>query len=158
MKQTLEGQPREEINRAVRQAYRDVLFLFFLHQQVNGKFLSENRYYWTRWLLLSKELKSLLREQSLDRQIPWNRIRIEMQMPYPLEPEAAAAVAAQQHHAQTWEVLEEGDDLHQWLIESFLADGKTALPDGAYGLISETKHLYSKVPTEADRGELPKVP
>ena len=48
VKQTLKGQPREEINKAVNQAYKDVLFLFFLHQQVNGKLLSENRYYWTR--------------------------------------------------------------------------------------------------------------
>ena len=32
VKQTLKGQPKEEINKAVRQAYRDVLFLFFLHQ------------------------------------------------------------------------------------------------------------------------------
>jgi len=94
----------------------------------------------------------------VDRQIRWNRIRIEMQMPYPLEPEAAAAVVAQQHHVLTWEVLDEGDDLGQWVIQSFLADGKTALPDGAYGMISGAKPLYSKVPTEADRGELPKVP
>ena len=47
VKQTLKGQPREEIDKAVRQAYRDVLFLFYLHQQVNGKLLSEYRYYWT---------------------------------------------------------------------------------------------------------------
>ena len=45
VKQTLKGKPREEINKAVRQAYKDVLFLFFLHQQVNGKLLSEDRYY-----------------------------------------------------------------------------------------------------------------
>ena len=44
VKQTLRGRPSEEIDKAVRQAYKDVLFLFFLHQQVNGKLLSENRY------------------------------------------------------------------------------------------------------------------
>ena len=32
VKQILKGQPREEIDRAVRQAFKDVLFLFFLHQ------------------------------------------------------------------------------------------------------------------------------
>ena len=48
----------------------------------------------------------------------------------------------------TWELLEEGDDLGQWLLESFLAKGNTALPDGAYGMMSGAKHLYSKVPTE----------
>ena len=45
-------------------------------------------------------------------------------------------------------MLEEGDDLGQWLLESFLAKGNTALPDGAYGMMSGAKHLYSKVPTE----------
>ena len=143
MKQTLKGQPRPEINKAVNQAYKDVLFLFFLHQQVNGKLLSENRYYRTRWLLLSKELQSLLREQSLDRQMRWNQIQVGIEMAYPLDSEMAAAVAAaQQHHVLTWEVSEEGDDLHQWLMDSFLGAGKTALPDGAYGLINDAKHLY----------------
>ena len=46
VKQTLGRQPREEINKAVNQGYKDVLFLFYLHQQVNGKLLSESRYYW----------------------------------------------------------------------------------------------------------------
>ena len=48
VKQRLKGQPREEIDKAVRQAHKDVLFLFFLHQQVNGKLFTEERYYWTR--------------------------------------------------------------------------------------------------------------
>ncbi len=150
VKQTLKGQPREEINRAVRQSHKDVLFLFYLHQQVNGKLLSEHRYYWTRVMLLIKEVKSLLREQALDRQMRLNRIRVGIEMPYPLDSETAAAVeAAQQHHVLTWEALEEGDDLGQWVTESFLAEGKTALPDGAYGMISGAKPIYSKVPTEA---------
>ena len=153
--QSLNGQPREEISKAVRQAHKDVLLLFFLHQQVNGKLLSENRYYWARWLLLNKELQSLPKEQSLDREMRWNQIRVGIEMPYPLDSETAAAVeAAQQHHVLTWEVLEDWDDLHQWLIESFLTAGKTELPDGDYGLISDGKHLYSKVPTEAEVKEL----
>ncbi len=155
VRQTLKGQSQEEINRAMRQAYKDVLFLFFLHQQANGKLLSDNRYYWTGCLLLSKELKSLLREQSLDRQMRWNRIRAEIDMPYPLDSETAAAVeAAQHHHVLTWEIIEEGDDIGQWLRDSFLAKGKTALSDGAYGLINDTKFLYLKVPTENEVREL----
>ncbi len=54
VKKTLGQRPREEINKAVNQGYKDVLFLFYLHQRVNGKLLSENRYYWTRWLMLIK--------------------------------------------------------------------------------------------------------
>jgi len=151
VKQTLKGQPREEIRRAVNQAHKDVLFLFYLHQQVNGKLLSENRYYWTRWLMLSKELKSLLREQAVDRQLRWNEIRVEIEMPYPLDSETAAAVeAAQQHHVLTWEILEEGDDLGQWVIESFVAEGKTPLPEGAYLMRTGAKASYVAVPTEDD--------
>ena len=149
IKQTLKGQPREDINRAISQAHRDVLFLFFLHQQINGKLATEWRYYWTRLLLLSRELKSLLREQAQDRKMRWSQIRVGIETPYPLDSETAAAVeAAKQHYVMTWELLEEGDDLGQWLLESFLAKGRTALPDGAYGMMSGAKHLYSKVPTE----------
>ena len=151
VKQTLKGKPREEIDKAVRQAYRDVLFLFYLHKQVNGKLLSENRYYWTKWLLLSKELQSLIREQDLERQMQWNRIRTAIRTPYPLDQETAAAVeAARQHHVIPWEVLEEGDELDEWLKASFLAEGKTALPNGAYGLVSHHDHLYSNVPAEGE--------
>ena len=151
IKQTLKGQPREDINRAISQAHRDVLFLFFLHQQINGKLATEWRYYWTRLLLLSRELKSLLREQAQDRKMRWSQIRVGMDMPYPLDSETAAAIeAAKSHHVLTWEILEEGDEISQWLRESFLAKGRTALPDGAYGLISEIKFLYLKVPTDTE--------
>ena len=55
-------------------------------------------------------------------------------MPYPLDAETAAAVeAAKQHYVMTWEMLEESDDLGVWVTESFVSQGKTALPDGAYG-------------------------
>ena len=149
VKQTLKGHRREEIDKAVRQAYKDVLFLFFLHQQVNRKLISEERYFWTQGRFLIAELKSLLREQALGRRMRCNEIRVGIETPYPLDSETAAAVeAAKQHYVMTWELLEEGDDLGQWLLESFLAKGRTALPDGAYGMMSGAKHLYSKVPTE----------
>ena len=155
VKQTLKGHPREEIDKAVRQAYKDVLFLFFLHQQVNRKLISEERYFWTQGRFLIAELKSLLREQALGRRMRLSQIRVGIEMPYPLDPETAVAIeAAKKHYVLTWDALEEGDDLHHWLIESFLADGKTALPDGAYGLIPETKHLYSTVPPEVEVREL----
>ncbi len=35
--QSLKGRPKEEINRALRQTLLDALFLFFLHQQSNGR-------------------------------------------------------------------------------------------------------------------------
>jgi len=155
VKQTLKGKPREEIDRAVHQAYKDVLFLFFLHQQVNGKVVSEERHYWSQAMLLTKTLGSLLREQAVDDRMRWNQIRVEMQMPYPLDAETAAAVeAAKQHHVLTWEVLEEMDDLGQWVRDAFVAEGKTLLPDGAYLMKSGTKATFTKVPTEEEVGDL----
>lgn len=60
----------------------------------------------------------------------------EMQMPYPLDPETAAAVeAAKQHHVLTWDVLEEGDDIGEWVRDSFVAEGRT-LPPG-WSLLNE---------------------
>lgn len=73
VKQTLEGKPREEIDRSVRQAHKDVLFLFFLNQRVNGKLVSEERHYWSQAMLLTNMLGSLLREQALDERMRWNR-------------------------------------------------------------------------------------
>ena len=155
VKQTLKGKPREEIDRAVRQAYKDVLFLFFLHQRVNGKLVTEERHYWSQAMLLTNMLGSLQREQAADDRMRWNQIRAEMQMPYPLDPETAAAVdAAKRHHVLTWEVLEEGDDIGEWLRESLVADGKTPLPDGAYLMKSGTKAVYTEVPTEDEVREL----
>ncbi len=62
----------------------------------------------------------------------WNQVRAEMHMPYPLDLETAAAIdAAKRHHVLTWEVLEEGDEIGEWVRESFIAKGKTPLPDGA---------------------------
>ena len=45
-------------------------------------------------------------------------------------------------------MFEDGDDLDQWLIEGFLAKGKTALPGGAYGMVTGKTCRYSNVPTE----------
>ena len=149
VKQTLKGQPQKAIDRAVRQACRDVLFLYCLHQRVNDKLISEERHHWSQALVLIAGLKSLLREQALENRTRWNRTLAESQMPIPLDSETAAAVeAAQHHHVLTWEILEEGDDLGEWIRKSFVAEGKTPLPEGAYLMRSGTEAFYLKVPTE----------
>ena len=58
VKQTLKRKPRQEIDIAVNQAYKDVLFLCYLRKQVNEKLISENRHYCTMSLLLYRELNS----------------------------------------------------------------------------------------------------
>jgi hypothetical protein len=92
VEQTMKGRPKQEIARVARQAVRDVLFLFHLHQQVNHKLMEEDRHYWTRALLLSTELDALRRERQLRDQMTWSWFRVGLELPYPLDPMTAAAV------------------------------------------------------------------
>jgi hypothetical protein len=143
VEQAMKGRPRREVARIARQAIRDVLFLFHLHQQVNRKFMEEDRHYWTRALLLSTELDALRRERLLRDEMTWSWFKIGLELPYPLDPEAAAAVeAAKEQYVLTWELLEEGDEITGWVQDYFLAEGETALPEGAYSL-QEGSTLHS---------------
>jgi hypothetical protein len=135
VEQAMKGRPKQEVGRVVRQAIRDVLFLFHLHQQVNRRFMEEDRHFWTKALLLSTELDVLRRERSLRDQMTWNWFRVGLELHYPLDPETAAAVGAmKEHYVLTWDVLEEGDDITGWVREYFVEQGKAALPEGAYAL------------------------
>ena len=155
VRQTLKDKSKEEINRAIHQAHKDVLFLFFLHQRVNDKLNTEERDYRSQAMLLTSKLGSMLREQALIDRMRWNQIRVEMQMPYPLDAETAEAVeAAKQNYVLTWEVLEENDDIGRWLRDTLVAKGKTLLPDGAYLMKNETKTSYMEEPTENEVREL----
>ena len=135
VEKALNGKPKEEVSRAVRQAQKDVCFLFHLHQQVNAKFLSEERYYLAQASRLATELNGLLQQQAIEGRMRWNRVRVGLELPFPLDSETAAAVeAAMKHHVLTWELLEDGDELDEWVSDSFIAEGKTHLPYNAYGL------------------------
>jgi hypothetical protein len=150
VEQAMKGRTNQEVARRVRQAIRDVLFLFHLHQRVNQKLMEEDRHYWTRALLLSTELDTLRRERFLRDQMTWNWFRVGMELPYPLDPETAAAIdAAKEHYVLTWDLLAEGDDITGWVQDYFVAQGKTALPNGAYSLQEEGKWSPSS-PTEED--------
>jgi hypothetical protein len=152
VEQAMKGRPRREVARIARQAIRDVLFLFHLHQQVNRKFMEEDRHYWTRALLLSTELDALRRGRLLRDEMTWSWFKIGLELPYPLDPEAAAAVeAAKEQYVLTWELLEEGDEIIGWVQDYFLAKGETALPEGAYSL-QEGSTLHSS--REVDEEEV----
>jgi hypothetical protein len=151
VEQAMKGRPRQEVARVARQAIRDVLFLFHLHQQVNQKFMEEDRHYWTRALLLSTELDALRRERFLRDRMTWNWFRVGMELPYPLDPETAAAVdAAKEHYVRTWELLEEGDDITGWVLDYFVEQGESELPDQAYSLQDGGKLRSSIVPSEQE--------
>jgi hypothetical protein len=113
--------------------------------------MEEDRHFWTRSLLLSTELDALRRERSLRDQMTWNWFRVGLELPYPLDPETAAAVEAlKEHYILTWELLEEGDEITGWVTDSFLAEGKTELPDGAYSLQEGTKFRSTKEPSKEE--------
>ena len=76
-------------------------------------------------------------------------------MPYPVDEDTAEAIeAAKQHHVLTWEVLEESDDLGEWVRDSFVAEGKTLLPEGACLMKSGGNATYIEVPTEDEVRDL----
>jgi hypothetical protein len=130
---------------------RDVVFLFHLHQRVNRKYLEEDRYFWTRAMLLATELDALRRERYLRDQMAWNWFRVGAELPYPLDPETAAAVdAARENYVLTWEVLEEGDDITNWVQEYFTAQGKQELPYQAYSLRGGSRSDTSSGPSEEE--------
>ena len=140
VEQALKGKPKEEINRSLRRADLDILMLFHLHQRINGEVSERERYFATYSLMLGKQLAALMREHIYNDHALWNRMMVGLRLPYPLEPQTAAAVdAAIQNYVMPWEVLDESDELAGWISDSFLAQGKTELPDGAYLL----QHAYS---------------
>jgi hypothetical protein len=151
VEQAMKGRPKPEVARVARQAIRDVLFLFHLHEQVNRRFIEEDRHFWTRALLLSTELDALRRERSPRDQLSWSWFRVGMELPYPLDPETASAVdAAREHHVLPWELLENGDGLTGWVQEYFVTQGKSLLPDGAYSLRQSSNTPSTSGPSEEE--------
>ena len=73
---------------------------------------------------------------------------LNWELPYPMDSETAAAVdAAKENYVLPWEALEEGDEVLGWVKDSFVKEGKTPLPDGAY-LLGGTAIPGFPVPTE----------
>jgi hypothetical protein len=70
VRQVLKGQPREEVSREVRQAVRDVLFLFHLHQQVNRKLMEKQEAFLFRLRWLRAELERLRYQKTVSQVSP----------------------------------------------------------------------------------------
>ncbi len=133
VEQSLKGKP--EVGMALHQAHLDVAFLYHLHEGINTRLAEKDRYFATASLLLVQQLSALVRENFHNDQAQHNRMMVGLNLPYPLDPETAAAVdAAIQNHLIPWEALEESDDVVGWVIDSFVAEDKAELPEGAYRL------------------------
>jgi hypothetical protein len=70
VEQALKGQPREEVSRGVRQAVRDVLFLFHLHQQANRKLMEKQEAFLFRLRWLRAELGRLRYQKMAGQALP----------------------------------------------------------------------------------------
>ena len=148
VKQAMKGKPREDIDRAARRARREVVFHYFLRQRLNTYLMEENRYHWTQVSLMVSRLGALFREQVLQDQRRTGAIQAVLAMPYPLDPQTAAAVGAAQHNCVlAWAILERDEELNKWVVDSFLNEGKTALPDYAYMMTGNYRSGQTKTPT-----------
>jgi len=155
VKQSLKGQPREKVDRAVHEAIKDVVFLFFLHQQLNRKLAEDSKFHLTSVRMHMNDLHALDTERSLLERMRWGRAWVEMSLPYPLDPQTSDAVtAAKQHHVLTWDVVEEGENLDGWVVESFLAEGRAELPEGAYLARERDRTGRWKAPAKEEMREL----
>ena len=96
------GKPKKDIIRQKRQALLDLLFLIHLHHNMNSSFNSNQRCYWTQCLMLVKELKSIMAERIDREQGMIRHLVLSSELPYPLDPETAAAAHAPQVNNGLW--------------------------------------------------------
>jgi hypothetical protein len=72
----------------------------------------------------------MLAEEVLCKVICDTGIRVNLEMPYPLDAETAAVVeAAVRHHLTTWEQLKADGTVEDWLYDYLVSQGATELPE-----------------------------
>ena len=147
---SMKGQPQQVVENAVYRARRDVCFLVKLQLKVNGYQMTEERV----WSIVFAYLESSLR--AITWQNSYLRLRTDMPamysrvIPYPLDPETAAAVkAAIQNDVTTWEDFENGDNLDEWFNQYLLDRGEKEIPDGAF--IFEDSKFKPNITTENEK-------
>ena len=57
--QAMKGRPKAELGPALRRAYLDVLFLFYLHQRVNAMLMEQERYFASYSLMPEQQLSAV---------------------------------------------------------------------------------------------------
>lgn len=153
MRRRLKGQSPETVNRKVREAIRDAVFLVELVKHVNLRVMQDLPGLMYRGYHLFEKLTGLIKDKELSDDLSLLRLELSSNLPYPLDQETHAAVrAAQQHAVLTWEMIEEGgSELPDWVAEAYLAEGRTEIPMDAYSrrkyqaaeLTEEIGHLFA---------------
>jgi hypothetical protein len=124
IRKAMVGYPKQTIEAQVKKAERDVIFLIMLHDKVNTYFLEEERVWNLILLSLDEKLRSItwqgMYQHLLKRLIGCSA----KEMPYPVDPDMAAAIdAAIKNHVTTWFELEDAEVFDGWLREQYLDKG-----------------------------------
>lgn len=133
IRKAMVGYPKQTIEAQVKKAERDVIFLIKLHDKVNTYFLEEERVWNLILLSLDEKLRSItwqgMYQHLLKRLIGCSA----KEMPYPVDPDMAAAIdAAIKNHVTTWFELEDAEVFDGWLREHYLDKGAVEFPEGSY--------------------------
>ncbi len=135
VREDLKGRKDWFVEAAVRRAVRDVVFLLKLRLQVNFKIMSEQRAWDLMRLALAESLHGMIVEDSFRTLIGMWATEIDLDIPYPLDPDMAASVdAAVKHSVTTWEQLDQDGTVGTWLFNHLVAQGATDLPEHSYEL------------------------
>ena len=156
---SMPGMPQDKIDARVREYFHDVVFLWHLHLEVNGRIDEQFRpaaglivYFLSKLRSRSRERASLSDARDACRDLP-----------YPLDAEIAAAVeAALEHRVVSWNCLRDAETIEDWVLDDPDADEDMSDED-----LAEIAHrierglrtlVRSKVIRSAKRVSLPALP
>lgn len=134
VRDAMKGQPHEQIDRAVSNAVREGDFLFMLARAVNERVVIEQRTNTLQAGLLAEQIRHLLEQDAVSNEMGNLLAFFAFGTAYPLDTETAAAVAACEKYDVSFDEGGTGldEEIESWVMDHFVAQGKTALPDGAY--------------------------
>jgi hypothetical protein len=149
----MRGWHPEEVEKAVRQARRDALYLLHLQHSLNCRVLErEEQWRLTQQLLRELIIAQLDMELAVDRL--WQARRRVSAQPYPLDATLAASVkGAISNAVETWASLDELETISEFVTDHLIQQGHRGLPFGAYTWRDDpdgTRHPRFQRPGEAE--------
>ena len=127
VEKSMKGMPSDAIEERVREAVRDVLFLWYLYLQVNRRIHDDLRTAVPMMIHLAADVRFRLLDESRRADAARAWLRASRDFPYPLDPETAGSVeAALAHRVESWIVLRDAETIDEWVYEEL---GEQA-PDG----------------------------
>ena len=118
VEKSMKGMPSDAIEERVREAVRDVLFLWYLYLQVNRRIHDDLRTALPMMIHLAADVRSRLLDESRRADAARAWLRASRDFPYPLDPETAGSVeAALAHRVESWIVLRDAETIDEWVYE-----------------------------------------